>query len=175
MLTDGTPDRPDSGTHGFLFADLRGYTRLVDSLGAVEASRLLDRYRVLTRDVVSHHGGAEIKVLQGSRSAVRLASSWSTSTAMRCCSGSSRMKRALPTSPPPSKHSNRSSTRSCGTDRRHTDEGVPSMWLWRHTVSNPHHRARGGAFGAHGPELSPTPALDEALTGDGERPSMARG
>ena len=51
----------DGGTHGFLFADLRGYARLVDTRGAVEASRLLGRYRSIIREVVAHHGGAEIK------------------------------------------------------------------------------------------------------------------
>ncbi len=51
----------DGGTHGFLFADLRGYARLVDTRGAVEASHLLGRYRTIVREVVAHHGGAEIK------------------------------------------------------------------------------------------------------------------
>lgn len=51
----------ESATHGFLFADLRGYTQLTESRGATEASRLLDRYRSLTRNVVLRHGGAEIK------------------------------------------------------------------------------------------------------------------
>jgi len=60
-VTDVTPEPADGGTHGFLFADLRGYTKLVDSRGATEASHLLERYRLLTRDVVSKHGGAEIK------------------------------------------------------------------------------------------------------------------
>jgi class 3 adenylate cyclase len=51
----------DGGTHGFLFADLRGYTGLVESRGAHAASQLLERYRGLTRQVVAEHGGAEIK------------------------------------------------------------------------------------------------------------------
>ena len=56
-------DAPDRAgvTHGFLFADLRGYTNLVDGRGAVAASRLLERYRTLTRDVIARSGGAEIK------------------------------------------------------------------------------------------------------------------
>ena len=66
-------------THGFLFADLRGYTRLVERRGAVEASHLLERYRALTRAVVADHGGAEIKtegdsfyvVLRSASAAVR--------------------------------------------------------------------------------------------------------
>jgi class 3 adenylate cyclase len=49
------------GTHGFLFADLRGYTQLVDTRGALEASRLLERYRAIIREVVARDGGAEIK------------------------------------------------------------------------------------------------------------------
>jgi class 3 adenylate cyclase len=55
----GSPS--DAGTHGFLFADLRGYARLVDTRGAVEASHLLGRYRTIIRDVVARHGGAEVK------------------------------------------------------------------------------------------------------------------
>jgi class 3 adenylate cyclase len=51
----------DGGTHGFLFADLRGYTGLVEGRGALAASQLLERYRALTRKVVAEHGGAEIK------------------------------------------------------------------------------------------------------------------
>ncbi len=51
----------DGGTHGFLFADLRGYTGLVEGRGALAASQLLERYRALTRRVVAEHGGAEIK------------------------------------------------------------------------------------------------------------------
>ncbi|MEO8229527.1 MAG: adenylate/guanylate cyclase domain-containing protein [Chloroflexota bacterium] len=51
----------DGGTHGFLFADLRGYTGLVEGRGALAASQLLERYRTLTRQVVAEHGGAEIK------------------------------------------------------------------------------------------------------------------
>lgn len=60
-VTDRTPERPEGGTHGLLFADLRGYTKLVDTRGATEATRLLERYRLLTRDVVAQYGGAEIK------------------------------------------------------------------------------------------------------------------
>jgi class 3 adenylate cyclase len=51
----------DGGTHGFLFADLRDYTGLVERRGAHAASQLLERYRALTRQVVAEHGGAEIK------------------------------------------------------------------------------------------------------------------
>ena len=60
-----TPRLPDppapTVTHGFLFADLRGYTRYVDSHGDHAAAELLDRYRVLVRGAVSAFRGAEIK------------------------------------------------------------------------------------------------------------------
>jgi len=69
----------DGSTRGFLFSDLRGYTHLVDTRGAVEASQLLGRYRAVVREVVTHHGGAEIKtegdsfyvVLQSASAALR--------------------------------------------------------------------------------------------------------
>jgi class 3 adenylate cyclase len=48
-------------THGFLFADLRGYTRYVDAHGDHAAADLLDRYRILVRGAVSAFRGAEIK------------------------------------------------------------------------------------------------------------------
>jgi len=69
MTESGAGDRatlrPDSPvptvTHGFLFADLRGYTRYVDSHGDHAAAELLDRYRTLVRGAVSAFRGAEIK------------------------------------------------------------------------------------------------------------------
>lgn len=70
----------DGGTHGFLFADLRGYTHLVDTRGAVAASHLLGRYRAIVREVVTHHGGAEIKT-EGDSFYVVLPSA---SEALRC-------------------------------------------------------------------------------------------
>lgn len=48
-------------THGFLFADLRGYTQYVEAHGDASAAALLTTYRALVRDVVSHHQGAEIR------------------------------------------------------------------------------------------------------------------
>jgi class 3 adenylate cyclase len=48
-------------THGFLFADLRGYTRYVDAHGDHAAAELLDRYRSLVRGEVSAFRGAEIR------------------------------------------------------------------------------------------------------------------
>src|SRR5439155_14414053 len=50
-----------SSTRGFLFADLRGYTRFVESHGDDAAAALLKSYRTLMRDVISRFGAAEIK------------------------------------------------------------------------------------------------------------------
>ena len=61
-MNDGVGSQSHAATHGFLFADLRGYTRLVDTRGAVGASLLLGRYRTIIREVVARHGGAEIKL-----------------------------------------------------------------------------------------------------------------
>jgi len=47
--------------HGFLFADLRGYTSYVDTHGDQAAAGLLERYRALVRARVSAFRGAEIK------------------------------------------------------------------------------------------------------------------
>jgi class 3 adenylate cyclase len=67
-------------TRGFLFADLRGYTQLVETSGAVEARHLLERYRGLTREVIGRHGGAEIRT-EGDSFYVVLPSA---SVAVRC-------------------------------------------------------------------------------------------
>ncbi len=48
-------------THGFLFADLRGYTAYAEARGDAAAGDLLDRYRAVVRAVVGDLGGAEIK------------------------------------------------------------------------------------------------------------------
>ena len=50
-----------SGTNGFLFADLRDYTRYVEAHGDRAAAALLDAYRTLVRATVAEFGGAEIK------------------------------------------------------------------------------------------------------------------
>jgi class 3 adenylate cyclase len=50
-----------SRTNGFLFADLRDYTRYVESHGDRAAAALLDAYRELVRAAVAEFGGAEIK------------------------------------------------------------------------------------------------------------------
>jgi class 3 adenylate cyclase len=50
-----------SRTNGFLFADLRDYTRYVESHGDRAAASLLDAYRELVRAAVAESGGAEIK------------------------------------------------------------------------------------------------------------------
>jgi len=60
---EGPASRPASGspTRGFLFSDLRNYTRYLESHGAVDAAGLLVRYRTLVRTAVTRHDGAEIK------------------------------------------------------------------------------------------------------------------
>lgn len=50
-----------SRTNGFLFADLRDYTRYVESHGDRAAVTLLEAYRSLVRTAVVDYGGAEIK------------------------------------------------------------------------------------------------------------------
>jgi class 3 adenylate cyclase len=50
-----------SRTNGFLFADLRDYTRYVESHGDEAAAGLLTAYRTLVRTAVAEFGGAEIK------------------------------------------------------------------------------------------------------------------
>jgi branched-chain amino acid transport system substrate-binding protein len=48
-------------TRGFLFADLRGYTRFVETRGAAAAADLLLRYRGLVRGLIGRWAGAEIR------------------------------------------------------------------------------------------------------------------
>ncbi|MFN2484064.1 MAG: adenylate/guanylate cyclase domain-containing protein, partial [Candidatus Limnocylindria bacterium] len=50
-----------SRTNGFLFADLRDYTRFVEAQGDRAAAELLEAYRTLVRSTVAEFGGAEIK------------------------------------------------------------------------------------------------------------------
>jgi class 3 adenylate cyclase len=50
-----------SRTNGFLFADLRDYTKYVEAHGDRAAAALLDAYRELVRAAVGEFGGAEIK------------------------------------------------------------------------------------------------------------------
>jgi len=50
-----------SQTRGFLFADLRDYTRFVESRGDQAAATLLGRYRLLVRAVSAGFDGAETK------------------------------------------------------------------------------------------------------------------
>ena len=50
-----------SRTNAFLFADLRDYTRYVESHGDHAAAALLEAYRSLVRAAVADSGGAEIK------------------------------------------------------------------------------------------------------------------
>jgi class 3 adenylate cyclase len=58
-MTDPSASGPM--THGFLFADLRGYTAYAEARGDLAAADLIDRYRLLVRGVVEELGGAEIK------------------------------------------------------------------------------------------------------------------
>jgi class 3 adenylate cyclase len=51
----------ESQTRGFLFADLRDYTRFVEVHGDQAAAELLARYRVLVREVIARFNGAEIR------------------------------------------------------------------------------------------------------------------
>ena len=55
------PAAAGSPTRGFLFADLREYTRYLEEHGAADAASLLVRYRTLVRSAVAKHDGAEIK------------------------------------------------------------------------------------------------------------------
>lgn len=50
-----------SQTHGFLFADLRGYTQFAESRGDQAAAELLTRYRHIVREVIARFDGAEIR------------------------------------------------------------------------------------------------------------------
>lgn len=50
-----------SQTQGFLFADLRDYTRFVEAHGDQAAADLLARFRLLTREVIARFDGAEIR------------------------------------------------------------------------------------------------------------------
>jgi Tol biopolymer transport system component/class 3 adenylate cyclase len=50
-----------SRTNGFLFADLRDFTRYAESHGDRAAAALLEIYRALVRTAVAEFGGAEIK------------------------------------------------------------------------------------------------------------------
>jgi class 3 adenylate cyclase len=52
---------PSHGFHGFLFADLRGYTAFVERHGDQQAADLLGAYRTLVRAAVGEFHGAEIK------------------------------------------------------------------------------------------------------------------
>jgi class 3 adenylate cyclase len=79
-MNDPATAHSDGSTHGFLFADLRGYAQLVDTRGALDASHVLERYRSIVREVVARDGGAEIKT-EGDSFYVVLPSA---SAALRC-------------------------------------------------------------------------------------------
>ena len=63
MATEGDAAQvqPEAATHGFLFADLRGYTDYVERHGDEAAAKLLERYRRMVRGVVARQAGAEIR------------------------------------------------------------------------------------------------------------------
>ena len=48
-------------TRGFLFADLRDYTRFAEEHGDAAAADILRRYRLIVREVIARHDGAEIR------------------------------------------------------------------------------------------------------------------
>ena len=54
-------EQRESQTRGFLFADLRDYTRFVEVHGDQAAAELLARFRVLVREVIARFNGAEIR------------------------------------------------------------------------------------------------------------------
>jgi class 3 adenylate cyclase len=54
-------DQGQSVTRGFLFADLRDYTRFVESRGDHAAADLIAAYRVIVREVVARTDGSEVK------------------------------------------------------------------------------------------------------------------
>ncbi|HEU0244959.1 MAG TPA: tetratricopeptide repeat protein [Candidatus Limnocylindrales bacterium] len=53
-----TPERP-TGQIAFLFTDIEGSTRLVDTLGTAAWRPLLERHRALVRAAIAGHGGFE--------------------------------------------------------------------------------------------------------------------
>lgn len=63
MATEGEPlqGQREPATHGFLFADLRGYTDYVERHGDDAGAKLLERYRRMVREVVARHTGAEVR------------------------------------------------------------------------------------------------------------------
>ena len=52
---------PASAIHGFLFADLRGFTRYTDEHGDAAGAGLLERFRIVVRTAVKASEGAEIR------------------------------------------------------------------------------------------------------------------
>src|SRR5579859_1433127 len=47
-------------TLGFLFTDLRGYTRFIDEHGDAAAANLVRDYRAIVREAIARHDGKEI-------------------------------------------------------------------------------------------------------------------
>src|ERR687896_258442 len=55
------PSRRSTQARGFLFADLRGYTKFVEARGDEAAAELLRTYRGIVRSVIGRFDGAEIR------------------------------------------------------------------------------------------------------------------
>ena len=60
MAAPSSP-HPTSAIHGFLFADLRGFTRYTDEHGNAAGAELLQRFRVVVRTAARASDGAEIR------------------------------------------------------------------------------------------------------------------
>ena len=60
-MTDQTPSPSTPQTRGFLFADLRGYSKFTDQHGDAAAAELIGRYRELVRTEIAAFHGAEIR------------------------------------------------------------------------------------------------------------------
>jgi hypothetical protein len=79
-MNDVVASSSDGSTRGFLFADLRGYTHLVDTREQSRRATCSDGIGRIVRKVVADHGGAEIKT-EGDSFYVVLPSA---SEALRC-------------------------------------------------------------------------------------------
>ena len=60
-MTDQAPGPSAPQTRGFLFADLRGYSKFTDQHGDAAAAELIGRYRELVRTEIAAFHGAEIR------------------------------------------------------------------------------------------------------------------
>ena len=60
-MSDQTPSPSTPHTRGFLFADLRGYSKFTEKHGDAAAAELIGRYRKLVRTEIAAFHGAEIR------------------------------------------------------------------------------------------------------------------